>query len=51
MHFILERMQCLQLQALLGRGHLQVRAALAQLLQVGLEPNGLLAHFFPCEAG
>ena len=50
-HFILERTQCLQLQALPGGGHLQVRTALAQLLQVGLEPDGLLAHFFPCETG
>ena len=50
-HFILERTQCLQLRALPGGGHLQVRAALAQLLQVGLEPDGLLARFFPCEAG
>ena len=50
-HFILERMQCLQLCALLGGGHSQVRTALVQLSQAGLEPNGLLAHFFPCEAG
>ena len=51
MHFILERMQCLQLRALLGRGHSQVRPTLVQLLQAGLEPDGLLACFFPCEAG
>ena len=50
-HFILERTQCLQLRALPGGGHLQVRAALAQLLLAGLEPDGLLARFFPCEDG
>ena len=40
MHFILECTQCLQLRALPGGGHLQVRAALVQLSQVGLEPDG-----------
>ena len=50
MHFILECMQCLQLHALPGGGHSQVRTALAQLSQAGLEPDGLLARFFPCEA-
>ena len=50
MHIILECTQCLQLRALLGGGHLQVRATLAQLSQAGLEPEGLQAHFFPCEA-
>ena len=51
MHLILECTQCLQLRALPGGGHLQVCAALAQLSQAGLEPNGLPACFFPCEAG
>ena len=46
-HFILACTQCLQH---LGRGHSQVWAALTQLLQSGLEPDGLLARFFPCEA-
>ena len=50
MHFILERTQCLQLHALPGGGHLQVCTALAQLSQAGVEPDGLLSHFFPCEA-
>ena len=50
-HFILERMQCLQLRALPSGGHSQVRAALAQLSQAGLDPDGLLARFFPCEHG
>ena len=49
-HFILEHMQCLQHHALLGGGHSQVWAALTQLLQAGLEPDGLLARFFPCKA-
>ena len=49
-HFILARMQCLQHHALLGGGHLQVQATFTQLSQSGLEPGGLFAHFFLCEA-
>ena len=49
-HFILERTQCLQHRTLPGGGHSQVRAALTQLSQASLEPDGLLARFFPCEA-
>ena len=36
-HFILECTQCLQHHALPGGGHLQVWAALTQLLQAGLD--------------